>query len=366
MRTTLSYIVSGIQFVAVVVGMLAVLYEIRFQLPKDRDLRDAQLHATVATLAAGENVDVTGFAVQKVMALMHKDGVDMTGISFPNVTFYMAAFDRVNWSDAYMRNVEFKCTDRAYELIDGSGDDGTATFDPCAKLRNAKFLGSLMRRVRFHYADLASANFSDAVLDEARIDHSVLSESNFSRSHVSGIQINGSDFSGSDFGRSIAFDCRTITDWSCVRLKRVDLSSVKMPRVRFLGADIRHVDLAGSDLSKARFGCDKFKGETRCSSIKGACLQGTDLSGARLEGISISNADFSVADISGARFKNVRFENVVFRDEQIEPRRFDRKSLDSLKRARVVGLGLEADETPCAQPWRRELVRWKEKFAFGE
>ena len=384
-RTILGQIVIGIQFVAVLVGMLAVLYEFQFQRPKDRDLRDVELHATVATLATNQDVDITGYAVQKIIALMHKDGVDMTGISVPNVTFFMADFENVDWSDVYMNRVEFACTDRMYDLIDDYDDNGTGKLEPCANLKGATFSGSLMRRARFNYANLAGSNFNGAVLEEARVNDSILSNSDFAGTDMSGIQIDNSDFSGSDFGRSIKFDCRTLTDLECVDLARVDFSSVKMPRARFQGAEIDYVDFSGSDLSGARFDCDSYRDEEICSSIEGVCLQGTNLTRAKLEGVSISNTDFSTADISdarfedvsisntdfstadisGVRFRNVRFENVVYSDAQIETRRFDRNSLDSLRRGRVTALKLEANETPCTQPWRRELTQWKEKFALG-
>ena len=345
--------------------MLAVLYEFRIQSPKDRHLRDVQLHATIATLATNEDVDVTGYAVQKIMALMHEDGVDMTGISVPNVTFYMADFEDANWSDAYMNRVEFACTGRIYDLIDDYDDNETVKLKPCANLKGATLSGSIMNRVRFNYANLIGSYFKDAVLDEARVNDSIFSGSDFSGAGVSGIRIDNSDFSGSDFGRSIKFDCSTLTDLECVHLQRVDLSSVEMPRAQFQGAKIDYVDFTGSNLSGARIECDSYKGKKFCSSIEGVCLQDTDLTRANLEGVSISNTDFSTANFSGAHFKNVQFENVVFSDAQIETGRFDRSSLSSLKRNRVTAFELEADETPCTQQWRRELTQWKEKFELG-
>ena len=366
MRKILSHIANGIQFAAVVFGMLAVLNEFWIQRPKDRDLRNAQLHATVATLTASDNIEVTEVAVQKILTLMHKDGVDMTGISIPNVTFYMAAFEDIDWSDAYMNDVEFACTDRMYSLINNYDDENTARrLVPCAILKGATFSGTLMRRTRFNYADLSSSDLTEAVLDKARINDSVLSNSNFSRSDMSGVQIERSDFSGSNFGRSMTFDCWTIRDLECVRLRRVDLSSVEMPRVRLKGAEINYVDFSASNLERARIGCDEYQGKEICSNIEGVCLQDTNVSRARLEGVSISNTDLSVADISGTRFKNVSFENVVISDKQIDPKRFDKSSFKSLMRGRVDVLDLEADETPCTQLWRRKLTRWKEKFSLG-
>ena len=299
------------------------------------------------------------------MALMHKDGVDMTGISVPNVTFYMADFEGVNWSDAYMSRVEFACTDRIYLLIYDSDDNAPTKLDPCAKLKGARFSGSFMRRARFNYANLAGSYFNGAALDEASISDSILTDSEFAGSDMSGIEIEGSDFAGSDFGRSIDFDCRTLSDPECVRMRGVDFSSVTMPRVLFRGAEINNVDFAGSDLSRATIDCDSYGDEELCPSFDRVCFNGTNLTRADLEGVSISNTDFSTADISDARFENVRFENVVFSDAQIDSARFDDSSLDSLMRARVKALELELEETPCTPPWRRELTQWKEKFAFG-
>ena len=161
------------------------------------------------------------------------------------------------------------------------------------------------------------------------------------------------------------FDCQKLPRLECVHLKRVDLSSVKMPGASFRGSKIDYVDFSDADLSDARFGCDNYKGEEICSSIVGVCLQGSNLARAELEGVSVFDTDFSTADISDTSFENVQFNNVIFSDKQIDPRRFDGRSLDSLKRGRVTELKLQAADTPCAKPWRQDLTQWKKKFALG-
>ena len=50
--TRLWPIARWVELFAVVVGMGAVFWEFGIELPRDRDRRDVQLHATVATLSA--------------------------------------------------------------------------------------------------------------------------------------------------------------------------------------------------------------------------------------------------------------------------------------------------------------------------
>ena len=124
-QPTLGQIARSIQFAAIVIGMLVVVHELIIQFPKDRRLWDAQLHVTIATLATGDNVDVTGHAIQKIMELLYKDGNDdiMIGISVPHARFYLADFEGVDWSDAYMENVEFTCTDGVADEISNRSKD---------------------------------------------------------------------------------------------------------------------------------------------------------------------------------------------------------------------------------------------------
>ena len=367
MQTSWQQVARGIELVAIVLGMLAISYEFGIKRLKDRDLREVQLHATVATLAADKEIEVTGFAVDKILSLMHREKVDMTGISFPNVIFYMAEFEVVDWSDAFMKGVEFTCTDRHfYSIRHHDGEKGTPTLTPCAKLKGSIFSGSFMREMRFHYADLSGSDFTDAALDRVRINDSSFSYSNFSDSELSGIRIALSDFSGSELGGSVRFDCwATNTKFECASLNHVDFSQVKMPGVEFRGARISSVDFSRSNMERAKFECDEgFHGEKSCTEIKLVCLEGTNLVGANLQEVSVSNTDFSGADIAGASFNNVTFEKVVISDDQIDPRYFDDNSLASLYEERVAALSLEERQRPCTAQWRRELTEWEEKFGL--
>lgn len=361
-----------IQFIAIVVGMAAVIHEIKIQLPKDRNLRDVHLHATIATLATVEDADLARHSIQKIMELMHKDGDDdvMKGMFVPAVTFFMADFEGINLSDAYMEDVGFTCTDQVFDEMDDNSNDTDDKEEPCASLQKATFSGSMMDGVEFQYANLHEANFYNSRLDEIHIENSILSKSDFSKARIRGIQIESSDFTDANFGQSIKFDCKRrydsegYRDRKCASLKRVDFSAAKMSGARFYGADISKVNFVGSNLKKARFVCDEVKGKKTCSSMEGVCFQGAKLDRAKFEGVTIKNSDFSAEDMSRARFKGVKFENVIFPDAQVNSAKFDRSSLDSLNKARSTDLGLEDDETPCSQAWRQELTEWKEKFVF--
>ena len=361
-------IAKGIEFIAVVLGMMAILYEFGIQRPKDRDLRDAQLYASVATLAAAEDPEVSERAVHKILALLHLEGVDMTGMSFPGVTFRMSDFEGVDWAHAFMEGVEFACTDRMYDLIDEHDNkEDPPQLGLCANLKGANFSGAYMRRLMIRYADLSDSDFTHASLREAFIKYALFTGSKFTESTMRGIEISDADFSGSDFGRFNEFDCRFHQgDAECVELDRVDFSLAEMPFVLFRGAELDMVDFGGSNLRGARIDCDTLLSQEACTSIESVCLEGTDLTRARLEDITVSNTDFSRARMSGASFKNVTFANVVFTEDQIKENKLDDYSLRSLNAARVSDLGLPEDETPCTPAWRQRISNWKASFALGD
>ena len=368
-------ITSGIQFIAVVVGMLAVLYEFRVMFPEDRELRNVQLHSTLASLATADDIEDASIAIQKITALMHQRKVDMTGISIPGVVFHLAIseyggvdWSNVNWSNTYMKGVNFACTDRMNEMIknyDGNGE--TEKLKLCASLKNANFSGANLTRVEFSYTDLDDSEFILATLNQATIENSIFTNSDFSKAEMSGIKIKYSDFSGSDFGRSIRFDSRNVHQMNPAQLERVNFSSVKMPRARFNGTKIIDVDFSGdTDLVKAQFNCDTYRGEKICSTIRGACFDGADLTKAKLEHVSIKNTDFSGANLSDADFDDVMFENVIISDAQMNSIELDEDSRDNLDRGRVQKFAdiLPEIEIPCSDSWRQETMKWQEKFGL--
>ena len=143
--------------------MAGLAIEFWWERPKDRELRDVRLHATVATLSAQPNVVAASHAVQRILELMYRDGVNMTGISIPGLTFSMAKFEKVNWSHALMNGVDFACPELD-AFGRGYSDDPKRKPQPCAELAGARFFGTAMSSVRFHRTDISRAIFYGAKL----------------------------------------------------------------------------------------------------------------------------------------------------------------------------------------------------------
>ena len=372
-------VMDAIQFGAILLGVFVIAHEFWVQHPKDRALRNAELHAQLATLATSEDIEDTEVAIQKIMALMHLEGNDMAGISVPNATFRMGRFANAHWQDSFMKDVSFTCTPRAELLIDEFNGDSLQR-EPCAMLTHADFSGAVLDSASFKYADLHSAMFPGADLDRAVIYRSSLAKADLSHTDLSGIQIISADLGNATFSPGETFDCRRSTshsekrndvrvkDVACVQLEEVDLSPVTMQKARFLGAEIRHVNFAGSDLHKARFGCDQPLRDAPklCTTIESACLEGTTLTEALFDGVSIHDIDFSTSDITGAEFTNVVFRNVTFSAAQLGAVDFDDRSRRSLiaDRQRTGDVDVDSDERPCAPKWREALTDWKAPIAF--
>ena len=141
-----------------------------------------------------------------------------------------------------------------------------------------------------------------------------------------------------------------------------------MPRVRFRGARLERVDLAGGDLKEAKFYCEAPDApEPLCTVLQDVCVEGTNLAKASFEGVRISGMDFSRAIVTDAEFTNVQFDNVVFPDRLVEVADFDSSSLASLKAARGSALRFDSPEAiPCSAGWRRELYDWMDAFGVRE
>ena len=330
----------AIEFVAVLVGMSVVFFEFGIQRPKDRDLRDVQLHATIATLATNKEVEDTSPAVQKLLAFMHQESVPMTGISIPNVFLKMPAFDNVDWSDAYMRGVQFVCTERLYRLIDDH-DPSMPKFDPCVRLRHAYFNGTTLRNARFEYADLSHAKFNAADLTEVEIDNAAFVDAEFIGADVSAIKIHRGDFSNTRFSRpsdhTPKFDCRRherengSIQIECTSLKWVLFSSSELHKAVFRGATIDEVDFLHAKMKRSKFECDSFGRNhnriERCTTIERACFRGADLSRATFENVNISQTDFSGAALRRATFENVHISQTDFAGTDLGRARFENGSI---------------------------------------
>ena len=300
-----------IEFIAVVVGIGAVVFEFWVKLPQDQDLRDIQLHATVATLSAEENKDTISPAVQRLLVLMHREGVDMRGISIPDITLRMADFDHVDWSESYMNGTKFACSelvgdDVPIQQVLSAFTDSPSTLlgkgRRCAHLRYAHFDGATLRNVRLKRADLSHATFSGTQLAGFEAVDVDFSYARFVRAHT-------------HLGPAVSVADRAIFD--CHKTNRHTENCVKLNRVVFFMSDLSRVVFRGAE-------------------IKNACFQSAVLDQATFTDVRITNSDFSDASLSGARFTRVTFDNVVFPTKQVEiDKQFDETSRKSLHRALI-------------------------------
>jgi len=355
-----------VELVAVVVGMGAVFWEFGIERQRDRDLRNVRLHATVAELAGHDDTAATSPAVQKILGLMHRDGVDMTGISVPNVVFRMVALDNVDWSDSNMTAVTFTCAQHVLQMLRSLDARIDAHHLACARLRRARFHGADLRAAQFYRTDLARAEFF--------------------HTRLSGISAENTDFSYAGFvgGTSrehalpriveflipvVAFDCYKSAPpgrSACVSLKGVGFFGAQLPSAHFTGAEIADADFTRATLRGARFRCEEPTegGDTkrRCTTVDYACFRDANLTNAIFEGVTIKSADFSGAVLAGALFENVTFDRVVFHEAQAEAATFDWHSRESLKEARVeISAFSRPQFTPCSPEWRSRILPWKDR-----
>ena len=358
-------IARAFEFVAVVVGMGAVFWEFGIERQRDRELRDVRLHATVAELAGHENIAATSPAVQKILGLMHRDGVDMTGISVPNVIFRTAVFEDVDWSDSQMEAVAFTCTQLVLQILRSPEVRNKAHRLTCARLTNARFHGANLQAARFHRADLSRAEFFHAQLSGMTAE-----ETDFS--HARFVDESSRKYPLPSIVRflvpAVLFNCYKPAPGraDCVRLSLVVFFRAHMPGAHFTGAEIADADFTRATLRDARFRCEaSAQGDAtkpRCTTINYACFQGADLTDASFEGVTIENANFTGAVLSGARFNDVTFSRVVFPKEQIEAANFDRNSHESLEEARVELAAFPVEQArPCDPTWRSRLAPWTDR-----
>lgn len=172
-----------------------------------------------------------------------------------------------------------------------------------ADLTGASLKGSDLSGVRLDRATVLNADFSGANLQGASIlrpavnvslDRNRAEAPKFAGANLRGIRMtammDGADFRGADLTdaklgphepradiSSMPASLMRGSDFSGATLLRADLMWAKLAFSRFVGADLRDVNLSGADLSM------------------------TDLSGADLTGADITDADFDGAKLAGVR-----------------------------------------------------------------
>ena len=359
-------LVLVLTFGTLVLGIGKAVHQFGFESPKDRAIEEARLRTEIERMRAAPNGDATGIAIQKIMNVLRDEGLDMKGISIPNVVLKMAVFEDVDWTSADMTGTEFLCSDEVYHGL-GPFSPPDVRFEPCARFRDADFLHTTLDHALFDYADLRDADFERAYLRVAEIRGAVATGANFVLSVLPGIRIFDSDFAGVEFGSAPDFGCHEEEDYECSELRNVDLSGAVMPKARFLGTWIVDVDFARADLEGAGFRCHDQSRPRSCGSIYGACFAGTNLADVEFEDLEITNADFSGATMTGVLFRNVRFSSVVFPRALMDSASFDGVSRKSLEEALRYPLDhLNEDERPCTATWRHRLGEIRDRFVFGE
>lgn len=388
LRQFISPFVRTIELVGVVLAITVILYDFRVLLPQERKLQHLQLNIEIAKLADQGDAKIVSPTIRYILETMYEGGAAMTGIAVPGMEFYMAEFEDVVWQRVNMDDVDFSCSDQAYDKID-DWEDGDPKNLPCTRLRKVDFTGASLRETRFHYADLREADFTAADLTEARIRDSFVSSGAKFLEGVSlrGVKIKNSDFSGAQFSPDAKFRC-TVQNKECVELRRSDFSSALMDEILFRGAEIDRVDFTEANLKEARFECERPReGGEPCTILENVCVRDADLSRARFEGAellnvdlvganiskarfegtTIKNTDFTGADLSDVRFTKVEFEQVVLTKEQEMVAEFDKDSLASLHAARQETLVSEySDEVPCSSDWNRHISNWRDGIALPE
>ena len=342
--------------------MAGLAYEFWHERPKDRELRDVRLHATVATLSAQPN-PVVSHAVQRILELMHRDGVDMTGISIPGIAFRMAAFEGVDWSNALMDGVDFTCP-KLDSRGQPYGGESKGSSTPCATLRDARFLGTALSSARFQRTDISRTIFFGARLSGVKAKEVDFSAARFVAKNESNLR---QALTSIRFPPPFSFRFRVARDrmfscnWDskhepCVNLERVVFSASSLPWIGFWGAKIDKADFTNASLHNATFGCDENNSKIPiCTVIKNACFLGANLKAATFKDVTIENSNFSKAVLEDAQFLRVKFSKVVFDADSGPNITFDIESQESLKKARVeVGT-----ISPCTRTWRENLLRWK-------
>ena len=367
-----------VEVVAVAVGMGTVVHEFGIERPRDRELRDVRLHATVATVANEANKEAASHVVQRILALMHRERADMRGISIPGITFRTAKFVGVDWSDAYMRGVAFRCTDREEENIEQreyreiwgnqEPDAVAGKLVVCSRLKGARFTGAHLIGAKFYHTDLSHSRLNHANLTEATFYDVDSSDATFFGARMVAIRADNVDFSRVRFTRPPSsespalpfFDCLGLSEKEirCSRLEDVDFSGAQLPNVIIGGASIRNANFTDAGLRHVKFGCGPGvhffaprPGFAQCTTIDRGCFRNADLSDTWFLNVRIENSDFSGARLAGASFQDVTFKHVIFPDEQEAAVSFDAASRDSLNAdRRTVRDSNHRPVSPCTVP----------------
>ena len=118
------------------------------------------------------------------------------------------------------------------------------------------------------YANLNSADLSNANLSYANLNSADLSNANLSYANLRGADLRGANLNG--------------TNLRCVYLNSADLRGANLS-----GANLRYANLRGANLS----GADLSGANLRYADLRGANLSGADLSGADLRGANLDKEE---------------------------------------------------------------------------
>ena len=346
------------QLLAVVIVMGTVVHEFNIERPKERTIREAQLHASIAHLLSLEDRTTAHLSVHKIMKLLRDDERDMTGIAVPGVFLRMAEFEEAVWSDVHMNGTEFLCNSRAIGQL-SPFYEGTEKPPPCARLFGVNFENAQLNDSVFHLADLREGQFSNARLNRASITGSLVTGADFSGARLFGIEILESDFTDTEFARAPSFECDPEDTRQCPELRWVSFRNSTMSAPRFFGAEIVLVDFSHADLRNGGFACHDRNPDNECTYLHSVCFRHARLDGVLFEDVEIVNSDFSGASLTGAEFENVHFEDVVFPTHQAADATFDDDSASSLEQARLKKLEGRDVERLCTTEWRRSLFPWR-------
>jgi len=179
--------------------------------------------------------------------------------------------------------------------------------------------------IKMSEADLKNVVLRGAGLTRARLERADLSGADLSGADLSGADLSGADLSGADLsGADLTRADLTGADLSGADLSGADLTGADLSR-----ADLREANLTGSTLSRVNLDevvlaeVNSTQADLSRADLSGADLSGTDLTGIDLRGVNLSRADLREADLSGADLRAANLDDTnltrtIITDEQLK------------------------------------------------
>ena len=203
---------------------------------------------------------------------------------------------------------------------------------PClngAYLAEASWAGVALVKAEMNEVDLSHADLWVARLDGSRLDMASLGSAD-----LRGASLNGTRFIGAELRRvQLAKAHAEGANFASARLDAADLEGAVLDRAIFrdaslgdarlvgaslMGADLSRAKIEGADFSQANLSEAVMRGlKLAVARFDGARFAGADLWGSDLEGMKLPNADFSGADLTQAMLTGSIMPRANFRGARL-------------------------------------------------